>query len=163
MKELVLMRHADAEKSSFDDMQRQITDLGVEQIKKISSDFSGNVFSKIIVSPSVRTQQSYELLSFYANWQNTIRDTIIEINYKIYCSTYLDIINLISEQDNDVNSVLIIGHNPSISQLCNYLSGDNFSFKTASYARLKFNEELDWKDACLKRNFLSIEFYGHDS
>ena len=54
------------------------------------------------------------------------------------------LLNVITKLDNGLKSVLIIGHNPSLTHLCEHLSKDVIGFlPPASMVHMTF-DNLDW-------------------
>ncbi len=120
MKTIYLIRHA---KSSWDnptlaDEHRPITQKGIDKTKKISDYlFTNNHFPELIISSHAkRALETAILVAKKLNYP----ENKITIEEKIYFNGtdgYLDIIFGISDL---YESIMIFGHNPTISNFSNY-------------------------------------------
>jgi phosphohistidine phosphatase len=119
MKTLYLVRHA---KSSWkypnlDDFERPLNKRG-----RKNAPFMGSVLKKLKVAPDL-------LISSPANRAATtariIADTIdyplekIQYNETIYASSEYDLVQVIQQLDNSVNRVMLVSHNPALTDLAN--------------------------------------------
>ena len=146
MKKLIFIRHGQAE-NDFDtkDFDRKLTDFGIKEIRKASDILKAKnlIPDKIISSSAIRTQMTSEnicdILSI--DIKNVVFDKFI---YDFFSSAeFID--NILYKIDNKYNTVLIVGHNPSISTTVQMLSGNNnIYFNTANIAIIDFNTD-DWK------------------
>lgn len=144
MKKLLIMRHA---KSSWDlplsDIQRPLNERGLKNAPEM-----GKRIMKSKVIPEVI--YSSDAVRAYTTAQ-LVRDTInpeipIQIESKIYDSTLQTLLKIIENFPNDNNTILMIGHNPTVSLLANYLAGDNIGyFATATIACLEFDFD-NWNE-----------------
>ena len=58
-------------------------------------------------------------------------------NYNVF------VINMIRSQDNDLNTILVVGHNPSMHEVYEYLTSDSITnFPTCGFAEVSFTEDL---------------------
>ena len=94
----------------------------------------------VLSSPSERTQSTLDLvLSSF--------DPIPTTTYKesIYHASASSLIQLITEQDDEINNLLIIGHNPGLHILTETLTNESIvKFPTCALAKItNFNH---WKD-----------------
>lgn len=119
---VALLRHADATRhnSSIHDFDRPLTEQGKQRAKSIGSIIKNklpHVFT-ILCSPSLRTKQTLTALDLTSEANVTYID-------ELYSGDVEDYLGIISAQTRF--PVLLIGHNPPISQLISLLrkSGDN--------------------------------------
>lgn len=124
MKTIILTRHA---KSSWDnpdwtDFERPLNERGLRD-----APFIADVVSKLVVKPdliisssAVRAATTSRIFAKQLNYdENTIRfdKGIFERGPKY-------IIKILSELDDKLNLVMLFGHNPDMTSLYSYFSGD---------------------------------------
>lgn len=132
---LYIMRHAEAVPAYGNDRERALTDKGRQDSGYTGQKFMASGFrlpDRALVSPAARARET-------ANCLGLVPLSAIEIIFSLYHGdeqTYLD---EICKQD--VSSLLIIGHNPSVLQLLHLICRVDlssaplpFSFPTASLA-----------------------------
>jgi phosphohistidine phosphatase len=119
MKTLYLMRHAKSswEEPGVSDSDRPLVPKGVKKTGLIV-DFLKQRGSKIdlmISSPAVRAHETAKLVAAGLGYPVSK----IRTDRKIYDGYYDRILDIIYGTSDDVNSVMILGHNPTITQLAN--------------------------------------------
>ncbi len=109
--DLLLWRHAEAEDGE-DDMKRRLTERGQRQAKAMAAWINAHKPKdlRIIVSPSVRTQQTAEALKLP-----------FETHRKIGPDACVSELIAASGWPQAAGSVLIIGHQPSLGRLASLL------------------------------------------
>ena len=106
---LFLMRHAEAKSLNYqDDHLRALTQKGIKEAEEAAAFLQKYKIDKILVSNAVRTIQTGEII------RNKINSAKFEICPELYASTSEDIIELISQQEDQNRHILIIAHNPGI-------------------------------------------------
>lgn len=106
---LFLMRHAEAKPlHNQDDYLRELTEKGIKEAEEAAAFLKKYKIDKILVSNAVRTIQTGEII------RNKINSAKLEICPELYASTSEDIIELISQQEDQNRHILIIAHNPGI-------------------------------------------------
>lgn len=131
------MRHA---KSSWDlpvsDIQRPLNERGLKNAPEMGRRIvKSKVIPQVIYSSdAVRAYTTAQLV------KEAIDPNIpMEIEPKIYDSTLQTLLKIIENFPDDKHTILMIGHNPTISLLANYLAGENVGyFSTAAVAGLEF-------------------------
>jgi phosphohistidine phosphatase len=124
MKKLIIVRHAKSEwKAGVSDFDRPLNESGVRVAPKMGQALIdlGVEPDYVVCSPSKRTNQTATLLL------NGIYD-LKTINYQelIYNASFFELLQLINNDIPDnVNTLLIVGHNPGVSELIEYLSSAN--------------------------------------
>lgn len=141
---LYVLRHGEARPGIGikGDFLRELTVDGRQQLKRLaeylkSIDFKTDL---ILVSPAKRTQQSLEILTTTLAIKNNqiTHDEIFDAEPQ----TLLDIINNINQPS---NNILLVGHNPGISSLVSFVSGQNYiSMKPGMMAVLEILVD-DWR------------------
>lgn len=140
MKELILMRHGIAESASFgtDDFERNLTSKGrqvVERQGKIIAD-KNIVPQKIITSSARRTRTTAEILAY--EWG--VKKVLDTEKWLYHDFTTNDFLKWLAKTDPNIQRLLVIGHNPTISNMAYRLSEQvDFSFNPATWAYITFN------------------------
>lgn len=141
---LYVLRHGEAKPGigARGDFLRELTNDGKQQLKKLAQYLKSIDFNidLILVSPAKRTQQTLEILTSAL----AIKDNQITHNeiFDAEPQKLLEIINNISQPS---NHILLVGHNPGISSLVAYVSGQNYiSMKPGMMAVLEILVD-DWK------------------
>ena len=117
MKEIYFLRHATASWTSQTtfDMDNPINKYGVHEAKLIENFASKNNISidRVLCSPARRTKDTSYLI--FPGFKYDINSVI----YKdfLYNGSSETLINFIEMQDDFINSLLIIGHNPMLQKL----------------------------------------------
>jgi len=134
------MRHAQAEeirRNQFD-RDRKLTRTGQQEAKQMASRlFDQNIsIDAVYTSSSVRTQQTTSALSNALNLNNS---TIFSED-DLYNASVPTLLSFIVKINNAFNTVLMVGHNPTISYLPEYLSNVSIgSMPTAGICIVRFN------------------------
>jgi len=144
MKNLFLLRHA---KSSWDnaalgDFDRPLSKRGISNAILLSEYIQKHSisFDLVLSSPSERTQSTLDLI---LNALDPIPATALK--ECIYHASASSLSQLIKEQDDEINNLLIIGHNPGLHILTESLTNKSIvKFPTCAFAKItNFNH---WKD-----------------
>jgi phosphohistidine phosphatase len=133
---LYLLRHA---KSSWDDESKQDFERPLNNRGRKACALIGEVieekgidFELVLVSTALRTRQTIELVKERAKLRGEVR-----YDERIYEATVSQLLEVISQVDNDRKSVLLVGHNPGLEGLLTLLTGENVSVTTANLAKIK--------------------------
>lgn len=124
MKTLLLVRHAQAEAMLQDneDFCRQLTMLGQEAaIMQGRCLREAQLIPQLIVtSDAVRTLETAKLLAEGLQ----LTSNIIIPNSRMYLANYRKLNQIIEECDDHYDCVMLVGHNPGIPALAEYLTGN---------------------------------------
>jgi phosphohistidine phosphatase len=157
MKRLILMRHAKAEQGNFEttDFNRKLADKG-----KIDANTAAKVLKThihkidlIVSSSSKRTAKTAKIVA-----ENLDIDkkeiVLVDELYEAETNAYIHVIrNLI---DLNVNTVLLVGHNPTIGAMAAIMSDFKIQeFKPGSFAVFQIPLET-WKLFKIEENKLEI-------
>ena len=119
MKTLYLIRHA---KSSWDhpglsDIERPLMKKGAARSHRVIDYLKGRGVhpDRIITSPAVRAIETTNL--FAVGLDYPLGDVVVE--RKIYDGNYDRFLDIIYATPNDIESLMIVGHNPTITNLAN--------------------------------------------
>jgi|TARA_X000000950_G_scaffold136444_1_gene169639 phosphohistidine phosphatase len=139
MKKVILLRHA---KSSWDDFmlkdfERPLSTRGIQDAELMGNYFKSKkiTLDTVLLSPSQRTQETFQ--HFFSS--GSIQKKLIE---SFYHADIDSIINELNVLDENVKNVMIIGHNPSMHELCEYLTGTFIEkYPTCGLAIMNFSDK----------------------
>lgn len=140
MLKLHILRHGNAPFSKINqtDFDRTLDEYGKSQVQKVANSISQRIrIDHLIASPAKRTMQTTELCC--QSLQFSIKQVIWD--QAIYNASLETLVSTIQTIDPIKTEVLLIGHNPGLSELTNYFSGDFIQLCTAGTISLEF--ELD--------------------
>ena len=159
MKTLYLMRHAKSS-WSFDELrdnERPLNDRGREDAPRMGQALAKrDIHPDLLVSsPAVRAQTTAVLVARELDYDREH----IQIEPAIYQADLDTLLEVIRALPDEADSVLLTGHNPTISDVANYLLSSPLSeeMPTAAVVCLQFNID-HWED--VKR--ANAEFYFYD-
>lgn len=122
MKEVFFLRHATASwaaETAFD-IDRPLTLEGISETKLIENYALSNdiKIEKVLCSPSKRTKETSDLIF------TGFRYDINEVIYKdfLYSGSSKELLSFLELQDDSINSILVIGHNPMLSEIISLLT-----------------------------------------
>ena len=152
MKRLFLVRHAKAVigNHSILDHDRKISADGIRDIKKISYYLKNNNLNPdhIISSTSIRTLETINILN------ETIHGKIYT-DPLLYNAHVIDVEKIIKDMPDKYDSLMIIGHNPSMTNLINKISNINIDYlPTSGIGIVDFNSS--WKS--INNNGILFDF-----
>lgn len=145
MKKLIIIRHA---KSSWKDLKlndfdRPLNKRGKENLKTMSKFFSEkySLPDLILSSPAERAKAT---AIGFAEKLKYEKDKIIFLD-DLYMADEEEIAEILSKQNDDVNSIALFGHNPGLTDFVNLFS-DSFidNIPTCGIVLLKMNNS--WKE-----------------
>lgn len=146
-KKLYLIRHAKAEEYNLGkrDHDRDIVDKGKMRASQISKDLAGALrvtsYTLVISSTANRAMQTAELFCNKLNYPLSS----IQQEKAIYEAFYLDILKVINKISDQVDTVLVFGHNPGLSDLTNYLTNSYIDLKTSHVAIIELETGIDFQ------------------
>lgn len=135
MKTLLILRHA---KSSWSDpkladIDRPLNKRGKRDAPRIGSLLKKNdlVPDLILSSPAVRARKTAEAVAEAAGYEGEI-----EFEDNFYPGSPEDYIEVLQTLPEDLNSVMVVGHNPGLEELLETLTGESAALPTASLAQV---------------------------
>jgi phosphohistidine phosphatase len=145
MRELILIRHAKSDWSNplLDDFERPLNKRGSK-----NAPFMAKILKKeiqkpdlIISSPSFRTKLTLEYFLKEFEYKGEI---IFEKS--IYEAPYLNLLKVIKNIDDKYKTIFLIGHNPGLNDLANFLLGSfEDNIPTSGVLKIDFNTN-SWKN-----------------
>lgn len=138
------MRHGEAEAGfgMSGDAGRPLTANGKSHVLRVAQVLkkADNKFDLTLCSPAVRTRQTLTILISQVPAEN------IQFEEKIYEADPDTLLRLLNQVENEVSHLAMVGHNPGISALLNYLTGDQYiSLQPGMLAIIEILVD-DWKE-----------------
>tara|TARA_B100001013_G_C24498916_1_gene398365 strand:- start:44 stop:529 length:486 start_codon:yes stop_codon:yes gene_type:complete len=140
------MRHAKSDWSGpqISDFERPINKRGTKNAMRIGEWMNENnhIPQKIISSPAVRAKETIELVT-----EQISKFNLEDLTYEdeLYLAGFTQLIEFINTYKDKVQSLMLVGHNPGIENLVNYLcdrSGDKETIvTTANLFIFKFSSD----------------------
>lgn len=123
-KKLYLLRHAQTLEKQHDenDADRQLTPVGIQNATRMGINLKNkNIFPDMLISsPVARTQATSEIVAEQIGYDSSK----IHYNIEIYNASIRTLLIAVNNFKDEWNSTLLIGHNPAITYLAEYLSGE---------------------------------------
>ena len=143
---LYIMRHAKSDWSGpqTSDFERPINKRGTRNAIRIGGWMNENnhIPQKIISSPALRAKETIELVT-----EQISKFNLEDLTYEdeLYLAGFTQLIEFINTYKDKVQSLMLVGHNPGIENLVNYLcdkSGDKETIvTTANLFIFKFSSD----------------------
>lgn len=133
---LLILRHGKAQATAERDADRQLTEQGQVQVRAQASAHR-HLFAdvqRVFVSPYLRAQQTFQVLDQALAGQSLpAPETVDWLTPEADVAAVCEQLQAVADQ-----SVLLVSHQPLVSELVAYLSGDGLlSMGTASLAHLE--------------------------
>lgn len=144
VRKLYLLRHGQAAvEHGLRDFDRHLTPTGNRQLSALATRLKGLGFypDKIYSSPSKRTRETAAIVSHELNY-------LLPIEYidGIYEASVKTLFDMVVQSDDSCQSLLIIGHNPAISYLFEYLTDSDYVGMTPGEIICVEFENLQWSE-----------------
>jgi phosphohistidine phosphatase len=143
-KTLMLLRHA---KSSWKDKQlkdfdRPLKKKGVETAELIGKILSHGEFLPDVVlsSPARRAKDTVEIVNKYSDYKGST-----EYHDNFYMGEPGDFIEALRDLPDNVDSVMVVGHNPGLEAFMQILAGSCNALSTGALTRIEL-ELTHWRD-----------------
>ena len=154
------MRHGSAEPHSWEveDFLRRLTPLGIKEVTETATKFLDQ-FSwlpeRVLCSDAQRTQQTFEYLSKKMNLQ-------LELNlyHSFYSGGPKEVLGEIEKVEDKILNLLIIGHNPTLSDLTSQLTGELLALHPADAVVLEKNC-LSWAQAVNEQGWVLNKYFSN--
>lgn len=151
MKELVLVRHAKSDwtKESIHDIDRPLGERGYEDAYILSKWFKEEMGLPDLIISSPATRALNTAFIFARTFGFKEKDVVLDDTlYESFVKSYL---KCISQVDNKVNRLMVFGHNPMLTEVCNELNKDLLfdNIPTCGIVKIGF-EFKDWKEILSK-------------
>lgn len=143
---LSLVRHGEAEyPKKGADFDRRLTPRGIQQATWLSQQLK-TVVPLVIVSQAARAAETAEIL--WARPQGGASPQKRLVLRGVYMAEKKDLLQLISSTaaDGFASEIMVVGHNPGLSQLAQWLWGQDVSMATADLIVLGYRAD-SWAEA----------------
>ena len=157
-KKIHLIRHAKSswEDDSLDDIARPLNERGTRTCNFMAGHIwkAGCCFDHVFCSPAVRARSTIELIArslpeVHVQWK---------IAPELYPCEGEFLLNWFGSLDEPISEVLIIGHNPGLTDVCNRLSRGNVkNIPTCGYVQLAARKECRWKE--ISKSSFQLELF----
>lgn len=147
-KKLFIVRHAKAEEHSFatNDYKRNLIERGELRATKIArllkDTITINSQTLFVSSSANRAIQTAELFCSELDYPIS---SIIQTK-EIYEADYKTILKIINQIPNHIETVVIFGHNPGLSDLTNYICNSYITLKTSAVAAITLEKDLNFSE-----------------
>ena len=154
---MILQRHAKAEKDGDDDLSRPLSTVGLSNAAVQGETMRQmELYPELILhSHAMRARQTAEIMAVKLELSQgyTVEDS------ELYCCDSSDLMAIIRNLPDEVNSVLIVGHNPTIEIVADSLGPSGFGhFRPSEAAVYNFDIE-EWRAisprSCTDNRFLA--------
>jgi len=156
MKELCIVRHAKSDwaEEFLNDIDRQLSPRGLNDAYFMSDWFSKNKTAPDLILTSTATRALSTALIFARKFK--LDDNQVKLEPKIYEADVSTLLKIIQSQPNTVQRIMLFGHNPGLSNLCNTLSDDLFfdNLPTCALSSFLFTVK-SWKEIAPKKGKLN--------
>ena len=152
MKTLYVLRHARAKFSDNGDKNRPLSYDGELEAHKLGKELKARKvnFNHIITSTAKRALQTTDIIC-----HEIANGVAIEFNDNFYTCTTSEAIEILNKTNENIDSLLVVGHNPQWSNLVNILSGnDRVYLDTCNFVALNF--DYNWQQ--LQPNCCTIDY-----
>jgi phosphohistidine phosphatase len=138
MKRLYIVRHAQKaqEELNQDDYDRDLSQEGINDAKKVAKNFAEkNIpIDLIVASPAKRTRITAEIFAEALKY-----DKSIMYNEVLYMAFVNELLETISYTFDTVDSMLLVGHNPSLTALAVTLVDFKEKFQIGGVMQIDFD------------------------
>lgn len=159
MKTLLLMRHAksDWEANYERDHERPLNDRGVRSARAMGGVISRDDLTPdlVVTSTAVRARTTAELAAEAGGWSCEVR-----LDQRLYSSGADGVVQVAGESP-PVDTLMLVGHQPTWSILVSVLSGGRVDMKTATVAVIDFEIEA-WAELASTQGSLQRVIHARD-
>ena len=144
MKNLLILRHAKSGKASpsVKDHDRPLNKEGLEQAPRVGALLAKqNLIPEMIISSTAqRAKQTAQLVAENCGFQGSLT-----LSKELYEARFLNYSDILKSLADGINTMMIVGHNPTQEEFVSHLAGKPIHLSTASLAHLQLNINR-WKD-----------------
>ena len=145
MLELALIRHAKSswQEAGLRDFDRPLNARGLRDAPKMGKLISERrlAFDRIVASPALRAISTARLIAAQLNYPETAIQTL----QQLYEASVDSLLQSVQSLDSQHHRVALVAHNPGLTGLCNFLSGEAIvNLPTCAVAVIEFPLD-DWQ------------------
>lgn len=145
MKTLFLVRHAKSSRDdpSLPDRERPLDDRGKRDAPKMGQRLAKRhvKLDLLVSSPALRALTTAHLIADEIGYRR--KDIVVDD--RLYASSPDDLLAVVRALDNQLDRVMLFGHNPEFSDLAHRLSSEIVDMPTSAIAEYSFETKL-WSD-----------------
>ena len=153
MKTLFLLRHAKAENpaTGSTDLDRALNERGRNEAQVLGTflEKQNQKFDLVLCSTAARARETTELVLAAAELTADVR-----YDGRIYEAGPLRLLEVISEIEESLSAVLLVGHNPGMEELLKILTGSQEQMATCTIAKIELSAE--WSKALEGKGTLDL-------
>jgi phosphohistidine phosphatase len=139
MKTLFLIRHAKSswEYTALPDKDRPLNDRGKRDAPKMGKRLAKRDVKPdlILSSPARRALTTAEIIAKKLNYKR--RDIVVDD--RLYAGAVRDLLNVVHKLGDNLERVILFGHNPELTELAHRLSSEITHMPTCAVAEFTFN------------------------
>jgi phosphohistidine phosphatase len=131
---LVLLRHAKSDRSGGDpDMARPLAERGRRQAPQAGRWLNDQLpdIDLVLVSPAERARNTWDLVSAELGTLPQSR-----LDARLYGASAEELLAVVRELPDDVDTVVLVGHNPGLEDLATRLTGEEMEMPTSAIAMI---------------------------
>ena len=154
MKKLLLVRHAKAEKDTTGkDFDRPLKYIGMQDAGFMADRIKERslIPELIITSPAQRAKTTAEIFADHLGLPEAGK------NKAIYDASEKTLLKIINEFPDQCNFIALVGHNPGIAYILQYLTGQTKEVHTSTVALIDFEID-DW--ASVSKGLGNLVYYS---
>ena len=125
MKTLYIIRHGKTNKM-VNDLERELLPIGIERMQKMGAYLSANN-CKADVFYSSYAKRAVQTAHIIAEAIQFPKEKIIATE-KLYFTSQDEYFDIMMEQENNIDSILFVGHNPEITNVAQFFIPDFISY-----------------------------------
>jgi len=156
MKTLYIVRHAKSSwnENNVTDYDRSLNERGRKDIKTMGERLSKRkvVVDKVLGSASKRTSATARGLNKFIG----LDSDNIELHSELYHSGVSVMLHQVCRTNDKYNHLMLVSHNPGVSEFCNYLTEVEFYFPTLAIAKVVFEAD-SWRE--ISKSTGTVEWY----
>jgi phosphohistidine phosphatase len=153
LKNLLIIRHA---KSGWDgnvvDFDRGLSDRGKNDLRLMSERLSSRFYDPQLVycSPAKRTKKTWNAISTRLGW----KEDLVEFEDELYLASIQTLLKKCSEVDEEIDRLVLVGHNPGLTELVNVCSHARLdNLPTCGLVQIRFPFD-QWEQVGLQKGEL---------
>ncbi len=121
-KKLFVLRHGEAETDrKWRDIERPLTTSGREAVELVAHKLNGGEKVDLLISSTaVRTRETSESVLM-----KLAHNPAVKFEFGLYNASLKEVMDILCRLEEDYQRVLLVGHNPALSELAAWLSGQD--------------------------------------
>jgi phosphohistidine phosphatase len=163
MKELTLIRHAKSDWGNeyLKDIDRHLNERGYSDAYHLSDWYFNNHESPDLILSSTATRALNTSLIFARALNFDMKNFVLDKT--IYESSVTNLFSIIKKQADSKNSIMLFGHNPTITDVFNELCKGDFidNIPTCGIVKINFNTS-SWKEISEENSKLNFYKFPKD-